>query len=94
MRAIDRATAFRRDYRRLRADPRHHDVEGLFLDIVTTLASDQPLPAKHHDHPLSGRWAGYRDCHLKSDLVLIYRKRGTDLMELVRIGTHSALFGK
>ncbi len=94
MRTIDRSTAFRRDFRRLRADPRHRDIDQLFLELVTALASDLVLPAKQRDHPLSGQWAGYRDCHLKSDLVLIYRKRGTDLLELVRLGTHSELFGK
>ena len=94
MRTIDRSTAFRRDFRRLRTDPHHRNIDRLFLDVVTALASDHPLPAKQRDHPLSGQWAGYRDCHLKSDLVLIYRKRGTDLLELVRIGSHSELFGK
>ena len=94
MRTIDRSTAFRRDFRRLRADPRHRDIERLFLDIVTALVSDLPLPAQQRDHPLSGEWVGYRDCHLRFDLVLIYRKRGAEVLELVRLGSHSELFGK
>ena len=27
---------------------------------------------RHHDHALSGEWAGYRDCHVKPDLVRVF----------------------
>ena len=40
---------------------------------------------------LSGEWSGFRDCHVKPDLVLIYEKPGTDTLRLVRLGSHSEL---
>ncbi len=34
-----------------------------------------------------------RDCHLRPDLVLIYRKVDEETLQLVRLGSHSELFG-
>ena len=52
----------------------------------------KPLQDKHRDHGLSGKWKGYRDCHIKPDLVLIYKKSAT-VLSLVRLGSHAELFG-
>ena len=62
-------------------------------DVVALLAADQPLPANHADHPLKGPWQGYRECHLRPDLLLIYRKVGAESLRLIRLGSHSRLFG-
>jgi len=59
--------------------------------IVTTLANDEPLADKHHDHALSGEWKDHRDCHVKPDLILIYRKPNDAVLQLVRLGSHSEL---
>lgn len=91
MRTIERSSAFKRDYKRIKATPRHRNVESLLAEIMALLVSDHPLPGKIHDHPLSGDWAGYRECHLKPDLLLIYRKTD-DLLRLARIGSHGELF--
>ena len=63
------------------------------MPILEVLAEDKPLDPRHRDHPLSGPWEGYRDCHLRPDLVLIYRKYGDDVLRLARLGTHSEVFG-
>jgi mRNA interferase YafQ len=55
------------------------------------LCNDIPLEPRNHDHALSGSWADFRDCHIKPDLVLIYRKPTENTLELVRIGSHSEL---
>ena len=55
--------------------------------------SDQVLPGKNRDHALSGDWMGYRECHIKPDLLLIYRKPDADTLRLARMGSHSELFG-
>ena len=52
-----------------------------------------PLAPRYRDHDLSGEWAGYRDCHIKPDLVLIYRKPDADTLRLARLGSHSEMFG-
>lgn len=66
---------------------------GLLTAVVDTLRIPAPLPAKNREHDLSGNWAGYQECHISPDWLLIYRVDGNEL-QLVRTGTHADLFGK
>ncbi|WP_369669939.1 type II toxin-antitoxin system YafQ family toxin, partial [Enterococcus faecium] len=61
--------------------------------VLAALATDTPLDPKYRDHDLSGDWAGYRDCHVKPDLVLIYAKPDDETLRLARLGSHSEVFG-
>ncbi len=71
MRRIERATAFKRDYRRVRAVSRYRDLDKRLVAVLDLLVDDRPLPPLNRDHALSGNWSGYRDCHLWPDLLLI-----------------------
>jgi len=65
----------------------------LLNEIVETLAADKPLDKKHHDHPLTGNFTGFRECHIQPDWLLIYKiERNELLLMLLRTGTHSDLF--
>lgn len=91
MRTIERTGQFKRDYKR-EAKGRHAKVlDQLLIDVLSALLADEPLPAKNRDHALSGDWADHRDCHLKPDLVLIYRLPDAETLQLVRVGSHSEL---
>ena len=91
MRKIDSVGPFRHDLKRERKG-RYAKVIDFELDrIVTSLASDTPLPDRNRDHALSGNWRDHRDCHVRPDLVLIYRKPDPDTLQLVRLGSHSEL---
>jgi len=61
------------------------------MEVVNLLAADQPLPRRNVDHPLSGEWKDFRDCHVRPDLILIDRKTNGNGLELVRLGSHSEL---
>lgn len=91
MRRIEPTNAFKRDYRRARATPRRRDIESLLPQVLRLLVADIPLPERNHDHPLAGEWKDHRDCHIKPDLVLIYRKPDDEVLQLVRLGSHSDL---
>ncbi len=93
MRRIERSTAFRRDFKRLTSNPHHRNIGGLLYEVLTFLADDKPLPPKNRDHLLGGSWSGYRECHVKPDVLLIYRK-SHEALQLARLGSHSELFGK
>jgi mRNA interferase YafQ len=94
MRTIERSSAFKRDYQRAKATPPHgKDVNALVSTVVALLLSDQVLPENNRDHALSGDGAGYLECHVKPDLLLIYRKPDADTLRLARFGSHSELFG-
>ncbi len=93
MRTIERSTSFRRDYKRVKSTPRHaKDIELLLSKVLALLLADQTLPENNRDHALSGDWVGYRECHVKPDLLLIYRKPDADTLRLARLGSHSQLF--
>lgn len=59
--------------------------------VLNKLVNQEPLELRHRDHKLTGNYRDYRECHIESDWLLIYRTTGTDLY-LVRTDTHSDLF--
>jgi mRNA interferase YafQ len=63
--------------------------------IIEKLANNELLEPKHKDHSLKGKYAGYRECHIQPNWLLIYKKEDTkslSLLYLIRTGTHSDLF--
>lgn len=66
---------------------------NLVDELIFKLANKEELPTKHHDHVLKGNWNGYRECHIQSNLLLIYKYEDEELI-LTDIGTHSELFGR
>lgn len=90
MRTIEHTNTFKRDYRREKRG-RYRNLNKLIGDAIDLLAADETLPDRYRDHDLTGKWFGYRDCHLKPDLVLIYRYL-PETLQLIRPGSHSELF--
>jgi mRNA interferase YafQ len=93
MRKIERTSAFRRDYKREKSGLHRQHIEGLLFAMISLLAEDKALPEKNRDHSLGGEWRDFRECHLRPDLLLIYRKPDPEVLQLVRLGSHSELFG-
>ena len=61
--------------------------------VINILASNETLDAKYRDHKLQGDYTGYRECHIRADLLLVYEIREKALvLVLMDIGTHSYLF--
>lgn len=83
-----RSRQFKRDVRR--AEKRGKDLTKLRV-LLASLIRQESLSAHYLDHPLRGDWKGYREAHLESDWLLIYRADGDDL-RLARTGSHSDLF--
>lgn len=91
MRQILESGPFKRDVKR-EAKGKHGKMLATMLrTVLVALANDEPLEPRHRDHALTGNWNGCRDCHVKPDLVLIYRKPDTETLELLRLGSHSEL---
>lgn len=91
MRTIKQSSQFKRDLKRESKGQYRQSLTKDFIAIVEALAQDQPLPEKYRDHALIGNLKDCRDCHIKPDLILIYRKSDESSLELVRLGTHSEL---
>ena len=60
-------------------------------NVISKLQREEVLEARYADHALTGNWLSFRDCHIKPDLLLIYRVKDGAL-QLARIGSHSELF--
>ena len=76
---------------RTRAGRHRATLEDDLRAVMALLATDAPLPACHRDHPLIGDWQDHRDCYIRPDLILIYRKPDATTLELVRLGSPSTL---
>jgi mRNA interferase YafQ len=91
MRTIEFTTPFKRDFKRERKGVLGRKLDKLLQDTIDMLAADKPLPPRYNDHPMTGDWKDYRNCHIRPDLVLLYAKKGTNVLQLVRMGSHSEL---
>ena len=61
--------------------------------IINKLLNNEILESKYKDHKLIGKYAGFRECHIKPDLLLIYKKENNALILVcIAIGSHSDLF--
>ena len=66
---------------------------SLLDSIVERLLHGIPLDKKFRDHPLKGKWDGFRECHIQPDWLLIYLIENDILtLTLVDTGTHTDLF--
>lgn len=81
---------FRKDYKRIKK--RGYDL-SLLESVIHILLMEKPLARHHRDHALTGDYAGFRECHIQPDWLLIYTiDRGSLLLTASRTGTHADLF--
>ena len=87
MKEIRKTTQFKKDFKRISKDIKK--VEAL-LEIVRMLAEGKVLPKENKPHFLKGNYKGCMECHIEDDFLLIWID--DDIVELVRLGSHSELF--
>jgi mRNA interferase YafQ len=73
MRRLSATSRFGKDYKRELRGVYRDSLPLLLAEATALLVRDLPLPVRFRDHMLSGNWRDHRDCHLRPDLVLIYR---------------------
>ena len=96
MREVRERARFLRDLRRLgRGKYRKLLIkpDGELWEVTRKLANDIPLEPKYRDHALHGKLEGSRECHIRPDLLLVYRYEGDYLILLEMLGSHAELFG-
>lgn len=87
---VKHSKEFKKRLKKLKYDTKSIDLAN---SIITKLANDEPLDKKHKDHNLTGKYEGFRECHIKPDLLLIYKKEEDILiLTCLAIGSHSELF--
>lgn len=93
-RISDITKKFTKDWERLSRSGRY-DLNRLKEVMLLLIANDGPLGPEWLDHPLSGNWEGFRECHVGGDFLLIYQLENNEKPEMiifVRAGTHAELF--
>lgn len=85
MRKIHCTRTFDKDFKKA-------DLSAELVEVLYCLTHGNPLPKKYRDHALTGNFKGFRDCHVKPDLLLIYRLAPDNVLELVRLNSHSEIF--
>jgi mRNA interferase YafQ len=58
--------------------------------LIKLLEKEAHIPGKYRDHPLSGNYAGFRECHIEDDWLLVYKTTETEII-LVKTCTHDDL---
>ncbi len=86
MRKIKATRTFNKDFKQAGFSP-------ALIEALYCLVKNQPLPEKYRDHALTGNLKGFRDCHIKPDLVLIYKISDDDTLELYQLNSHAEVFG-
>ena len=84
MRKFKPSKAFKRDIGKI-------GISKPLVEVLYLLNNDQSLPEKYRDHALTGNLQDFRECHVKPDLLLIYRQVD-EVLELARLGSHSESF--
>ena len=91
MLTLKTTSRFRKDYKL--AKKRGRDL-ALLEGVIDALLAGKALDSKHRDHTLAGEYAGFRECHILPDWLLIYSvHQETLILTASRTGTHSDLFG-
>lgn len=81
---------YKKDYKRYKNQPKKLDA---LKEVLWMLRNEQPIPAEYKPHMLLGQYRGCMECHIQGDFLLVWFDLERDIIELVRLGTHSELFG-
>ena len=91
MKKIHPSGQFKKDFKKYR---RYPDKVKAFKKIVDMLINEIPIPKEHKPHPLKGNYKNCMECHISNqtdDYLLIWVEG--DIIDLIRIGSHSELYG-
>lgn len=89
MRQLKLTSQFKKDLKRYK---HRKEVIDKLEEILKLLVSNLPIPKENRPHLLSGNYKGFMECHVENDTLLIWWDKETDIIKLVRFGTHSELF--
>jgi len=89
MKKLQPTTQYKKDYKRIKNNP--VKVKAL-KEVLEMLINEQPIPEDYYPHMLKGEYKGCMECHIQGDFLLIWFDDEEEIIELVRLGSHSELF--
>lgn len=90
MREIRKSTQFKKDFKLIKNN--RGKVLALFT-ILGYLQRGEAIPKEYNPHELSNNLAGIMECHVESDLLLLWIDEDSNVVRLLRIGSHSEVLG-
>ncbi len=89
MKILRYTTQYKKDFKRYRHQPQKL---AKLLEVFRLLENEEPLPLELKAHKLIGKYKDCMECHIEGDFLLIWFDENSDVIEILRIGTHSELF--
>jgi mRNA interferase YafQ len=89
MKVLRYTTQYRKDFKRYRNQP--EKLQKL-LEVFRLLENEEELPKELRAHKLIGQYKDCMECHIEGDFLLIWFDENSDVIEIIRIGSHSELF--
>ncbi|MFA5455298.1 MAG: type II toxin-antitoxin system YafQ family toxin [Sulfurimonas sp.] len=85
---IFRSSSFKTDFKKLNDDEKEK-----LKTVLFSLINGEILEQRYKNHQLIGNYNSCMECHIKPDLLLIYKiNLQFNELQLVRIGSHAQLF--
>ncbi len=91
MKKLRPSTQYKKDLKRIRNNP---GKAKALLEVLVLLENELPIPDKYKPHTLINDYEGCMECHIQGDFLLIWFDPQTGDIDLLRLGSHSELFGK
>ncbi len=91
MKKLRPSTQYKKDLKRIRNNPKK---AAELLKVLRLLENEEPIPENYRPHMLTNNYAGCMECHIQGDFLLIWIDQAANEIDLVRLGSHSELFGK
>ena len=89
MKELKATSQFKKDLKRYQNQPKK--IEKLKV-VLGYLQQGTAIPQEYKPHRLLGNFKDYMECHIESDTLLIWFDENTNVVKLIRLGTHSELF--
>lgn len=91
MKEIRKTSQFKKDFKRF---CKYEEKVKTLFSIIEKLQKGESLPPEFKPHSLKGEWNKYMECHIDDDYLLIWYDKDENIIKLIRLGSHSELFGK
>lgn len=91
MKEIKSGKQFKKDLKRYANQPKK--LRALYVFVDNYLKTGAEIPPEYHAHMLIGDYAGHMECHIQGDYLLIWIDVASNAVKLIRLGSHSELFG-
>lgn len=89
MKTLRFSTQYKKDFKRYKNQSQKL---GKLLEVFRMLENEIELPAELNAHKLLGKYKGCMECHIEGDFLLIWFDEESQIIDIVRLGSHSELF--